>query len=763
MTKSTDQATSQHRDADATLMTPPLPHTRQDGHGRPGDVGDPSHAAPRSGAVRAGARVLVGRYELQQRIAVGGMAGVWRARDVVLDRIVAVKLLHEHLAVDEGFRERFRREAVTAAKLSHPHIVNLYDTGTDGEDAFLVLELVEGQTLRDLVASLGRLEPGLAAAIGEKIARALGYAHERGLVHRDVKPANILLGDDAAVKITDFGIAKADQHGDLTNTGMVLGTAAYVAPEQVLGRPVTGQADQYALGCVLYEALSGAQPFKGETAVVTAALRLEREVPPLRQLSPDVPPGLEAIVARATAREPQDRFPSLGALADALGPFVDADTNRTAALLAAHPTSDRRPSPTPTPSEGLSAPAWRARRRRVRNALPATVAALVMLAAAAVAVLGGVLDRAEDGPDATSSLAPEVLLTEDNLAVFDPGGFRGRERRAARRPGRRRPGDGVAYGALPGRVLRVRAVRQAGRRVHGRPWTVDVRRHRPVAGRASRCGRTATVRRQRARGDRRHPHPGRIPRRRVRAARPAPRRSTATRPLRGRVAPRGPPGTRRGQRLLVRRLRRPDRAGAPRARRRGVTGAASDDDLVTAVHDGDAAALDELVRRHADRVYRLCRTYFRTTADAEDAAQEAFAAIVRGIDRFRGQAAFTTWLHRVTVNACHDSARRAARRPQRGDRDPADLALPDPDDPLAEREDALRLADALGHLDEATRQAVLMHDVQGFAYAEVADTLDLPVGTVKSRIHRAHGRLARLLSDETERTQPSPARRPPTT
>ena len=175
----------------------------------------------------------------------------------------------------------------------------------------------------------------------------------------------------------------------------------------------------------------------------------------------------------------------------------------------------------------------------------------------------------------------------------------------------------------------------------------------------------------------------------------------------------------------------------------------SDDELVAAAQADDDAALEELVRRHADRVYRLCRTYFRDAADAEDAAQEAFLAVVRGLDRFRGRAAFTTWLHRVTVNACHDVARRAARRPRRANRDPHDLGLAELSDPIGDREDALRLADVLAQLDETTRQAVLMHDVQGFGYAEVAATLELPVGTVKSRIHRAHGRLARLLEEPT--------------
>ncbi|MDP9406152.1 MAG: protein kinase, partial [Actinomycetota bacterium] len=233
--------------------------------------------------------VLGGRYELTERIASGGMAAVWRGYDPVLARTVAVKLLHGHLAADAAFRERFRREAIAAAKLTHPHVVNLYDTGTDGDRVYLVMEFVDGATLRDVVADLGTLSVGQAADIGEKVARALDYAHERGLVHRDVKPANILIGDDGAVKVADFGIAKAEEAGgDLTKTGMVLGTAAYVAPEQITGgAPVDGRADQYALGCVLYEALTGRPPFKGDSAVATAAQRLDTAPRSLHAARPD--------------------------------------------------------------------------------------------------------------------------------------------------------------------------------------------------------------------------------------------------------------------------------------------------------------------------------------------------------------------------------------------------------------------------------------------------------------------------------------------
>ena len=389
--------------------------------------------------------LLGGRYELTERIASGGMASVWRAHDDVLARTVAVKLLHDHLAADDAFRERFRREAIAAAKLTHPHVVSLYDTGSDGDRVYLVMEFVEGATLREVMGDLGKLETGQAAAIGERIARALDYAHERGLVHRDVKPANILIGDDGCVKVADFGIAKAEENdGDLTKTGMVLGTAAYVAPEQITGSaPVDGRADQYALGCMLYEALTGQQPFKGDTAVATAAQRLESTPTSLRSLRPDIPRGLDAVVMRAMARDPQDRFVSSGALADALAAFADHDPSHTAALPLAtmhRAASGRAPAPESARSaswaEESAAVQERQRAARSESFLRTEgrwlLAVLVLLGVAAgligLGVLTGVLDPTQlpgVGPqaddDEQTQARPTVLQVAD-AAAFDPQG-----------------------------------------------------------------------------------------------------------------------------------------------------------------------------------------------------------------------------------------------------------------------------------------------------------------------------------------------------
>lgn len=385
-------------------------------------------------------RVLGERYLLEERIAMGGMASVWRAHDELLARTVAIKLLHDHLASDEDFRERFRREAIAAAKLTHPNVVSLYDTGSDNERVYLVMEFVDGLTLKEVISDLGVLEPGQAALVGEKIARALAYAHERGLVHRDVKPANILLGEGGVVKVADFGIAKADESShDLTRTGMVLGTAAYVAPEQVLALPVSGQADQYALGCVLYEALTGQQPFRGESPVATAALRLEQDPLPLRSLRADCPRGLSDIVLRALARDAEQRYPTTGDLADALNEYAEPDQTRILIgvgaagrphVAAGHPgpravQPEQRPAATPPPM-----PVGEDSFLRSEGRWLAPVLALLALAGALVGVglATGILETgagfpiqfARDG--AVRAGEPTALVPVTDIQAFDPAG-----------------------------------------------------------------------------------------------------------------------------------------------------------------------------------------------------------------------------------------------------------------------------------------------------------------------------------------------------
>ena len=260
------------------------------------------------------------------------MATVWRGEDPLLARAVAVKTLDPRLAEDEALRIRFRREAVAAAAVAHPNIVATYDTGEDDGVAYIVMELVEGATLRQAIDLHGALPPARAADIAAQVADALAAAHARGLVHRDVKPSNVLVQLDGRVKVTDFGIAKAaDQTADeLTRTGSVFGTARYLAPEQLEGQPVDERADVYSLGLVLFEMLTGRAPFGADTELATALARLTTPPPRLADLRPDVAPGLAHVVDRALERDPESRWPNAAAMRDALSPFRIAAPDRGA-------------------------------------------------------------------------------------------------------------------------------------------------------------------------------------------------------------------------------------------------------------------------------------------------------------------------------------------------------------------------------------------------------------------------------------------------
>ena len=263
-------------------------------------------------------QLLAGRYRLERPIASGGMARVWEASDQLLKRRVAVKILHPHLATDDTFVRRFRAEAIAAARLTHPSIVSAYDTVAEGQVNAIVMELVVGTTLRADLDQHGPMKLMALLAVGTQVADALQAAHAAGLVHRDVKPANILLSADGRVLVTDFGIAKAAADTDLTQAGSLVGTAKYLAPEQVDGGPVDGRADLYALGVVLYESLTGQPPFVADTDAGTALARLHRDPVPPRQLRPDIPVSVEAVVMRAMARDPDHRFTDATAMRRAL-------------------------------------------------------------------------------------------------------------------------------------------------------------------------------------------------------------------------------------------------------------------------------------------------------------------------------------------------------------------------------------------------------------------------------------------------------------
>ena len=259
-------------------------------------------------------QVLSGRYELEELVGTGGMSSVYRAHDRLLARKVALKVLHEHYGADEAHVERFRREARAVATLSHPNIVAVIDRGEHEGRQFIVFEYVEGENLKRLIERDGPLPVATALELAIQIARGLSFAHGQGLVHRDVKPQNVLLNGDGAAKVTDFGIARSldVQHG-MTQTGTVLGTSDYIAPEQAQGRRVDEHSDIYSLGVVLYELLTSKVPFPGENFVAVAMRHINEPPPSVRDERPDVPLRLDAALQTAMAKDPGDRFPTMAA------------------------------------------------------------------------------------------------------------------------------------------------------------------------------------------------------------------------------------------------------------------------------------------------------------------------------------------------------------------------------------------------------------------------------------------------------------------
>ncbi len=334
---------------------------------------------------------LGGRYRLDARIGRGGMSTVYRAFDTVLEREVAIKVMHSEIAADSDQLERFRREARAVARLNHPHIVTVIDAGecnqggggSDGEGMtgtpYMVLEHVAGETLKELIRRDAPLQAPTVLAYGIEIARALGAAHSHEIVHRDVKPQNILLGGEGGAKITDFGIARTLTEEGLTMDGRVLGTTDYVSPEQALGQPVTGQSDVYSLGVVLYEMLVGEPPFKGPSPVAVAMMHVREEVPDVQLVRPDVSAATAVVVERATAKDLGHRYGDMASMVADMEEALAIETARSGQATGEVTAVLRT---LPAPARALLP--WRTRhpaRWSISLALLAAVVAIAIVAA----------------------------------------------------------------------------------------------------------------------------------------------------------------------------------------------------------------------------------------------------------------------------------------------------------------------------------------------------------------------------------------------
>ena len=374
-------------------------------------------------------KALGERYELVEVVGRGAMGEVWAARDTRLDRLVAVKLLSSRIAFNDSTRDRFETETRAAARLNHPNVVSVYDCGVHEGVPFLVMELLPGRTLADEFA-LGPLRPARARAVGVEVLAALAASHRAGILHRDIKPGNVLLTAEGTAKVADFGIAKNIEGEDLTGTGIVLGTTAYLAPERLAGQPASVESDVYAVGVLLYEALAGRKAFNADTPLGMWHAIEQHEHPPLAQAVPGLDHSFASAVERAMAKDPADRFTSAAAMAELLraGADTDAHYNRTAPTDSFTSTEVITP-PGVARTEALDTPARTARfdepahrerlsqRRRVRRGLIAGIAA-ALLVVVFLALTRPSTSPSSDDP-ATTTIAPLPDALADALDALE--------------------------------------------------------------------------------------------------------------------------------------------------------------------------------------------------------------------------------------------------------------------------------------------------------------------------------------------------------
>jgi eukaryotic-like serine/threonine-protein kinase len=361
---------------------------------------------------RLSSTVLSGRYRLESKLGSGGMSTVYLALDEVLDRPVAIKLLHREISEEADQLERFRREARAAARLSHPNLVGVIDAGEDDGRPYIVFEYVEGRTLKRRIQEEGSLPVDEAVAYAIEIGRGLTAAHARKLVHRDVKPQNVLIDPDGRAKVTDFGIARSLEAKGLTATGRVVGTTDYVSPEQAMGEDVDERSDVYSLGVVLYEMLTGDVPFRAETQVGVAMRHVNEPMPDVQARRPEVSAAVAAVVDRATTKDPRDRYATVAEMVRDLEQTLEVEAARrggtsgeATSVLDSVPPSRRR-------LDG---------RRRRMSGLGLAMAIVGIALIAAALIFGGDIDLGGDESSGGSG-SSEVKLSSDAGSEFDPEG-----------------------------------------------------------------------------------------------------------------------------------------------------------------------------------------------------------------------------------------------------------------------------------------------------------------------------------------------------